>query len=116
MFKPTKKQHVINKAYADKNGGSGGVGTEPLIVNITETQDDASTVYTLDKTWREIDAAYPNVVAVRSYGKHVEKSVPYEVEAASSSSLYGVKLGGFEDTFETNDTDGYPRIVSSGGY
>lgn len=36
MFKPTKKQHLVNKAYSDKNGGSGGGGTEPLIIHVTE--------------------------------------------------------------------------------
>lgn len=38
MFKPTKKQHLVNKNYADKNGGSGGGGTEPLIIHVTEEE------------------------------------------------------------------------------
>lgn len=25
MFKPTKKQHLVNKAYSDKNGGGSGI-------------------------------------------------------------------------------------------
>lgn len=103
--------HWLKDYIGPHSGGSGGGGTEPLIVNITETQEDADTVCTLDKTWREIDAAYPNVVAVRSYGEYVEKSVPHEVSAASSSSLYGVEIEWFDGTFETNDADGYPRIV-----
>ena len=47
MFKPTKKQHVVNKAYADQNGGSGG-GTIMAIIS------DNNTVETLDKTVDEI--------------------------------------------------------------
>lgn len=44
MFKPTKKQHLVNKNYADKNGGSGGA--KPLIVKASGG--------TLDHTWQEI--------------------------------------------------------------
>ena len=100
--------------HMEQGISSAGGGTA-LIVNITVTQEDADTVFTLDKTWREIDAAYPNVVVVYSYGEHVEKSVPFNVTSASSSSLYDVGIGSFGGLFETNDADDYPRVVNGSG-
>lgn len=62
MFKPTKKQHVVNKAYADKNGGGSGGSTEPLIVNIIRGDGDEVSGDSLDRTWQEIHDAFPNVI------------------------------------------------------
>lgn len=49
MFKPTKKQHLVNKAYADKNGGSGG-SDSIMVVGVTNIEDGMQ----LNKPWKEI--------------------------------------------------------------
>lgn len=54
MWKPTKKQHLVNKQYADANGG--GSGSENIFL-VTFTIDDLSAdvqTFSADKTVAEI--------------------------------------------------------------
>lgn len=99
MFKPTKKQHLVNKNYADKNGGSGGGGTEPLIVNDNNG--------TLDKTWQEIhDAFVSGQIVLILHGEDNVESVSdvsaNELPPESGTIVYGV------NAYTTDSANGYP--------
>lgn len=99
MFKPTKKQHLVNKNYADKNGGSGGGGTGPLIVKLNGD--------TLDKTWQEIYDAFPNVVVDGGNAK----GGMYRRDAINSvggiGNEYPVVVN--DVVYKATSTSGYPK-------
>lgn len=99
MFKPTKKQHIVNKNYVDQNGGFGGGGTEPLIVRLN--------VDTLDKTWQEIFDAMPNVIIDSSNAEtgYYNRKLIDEVFGGAEVD-YAVASG--ENFYTTTSASGYP--------
>lgn len=119
MFKPTKKQHLVNKNYADKNSGSGG-GTELLIVNIN---GDDTSGYALDRTWQEIHDAFPNVILRKVSSGIGEETKLYSVinvreEEGLDERTYTVdsfqsSTAGFT-IYSTKDPNGYPNMSGGG--
>lgn len=105
-----EKLNHMEQGIADASQGGGGT---PLIVNQTTTVDGDYNVITLDKTWREIKDAFPNVILHTSsegfeawdaiYGVYYEgeESAPYEVRA--------------QVDFTTSSEDGYPSNRAAGG-
>lgn len=94
--------HWLKDYIGPHSGGSGGGGTEPLIVKLN--------VDTLDKTWQEIYDAFPNVVfdsGNAEEGRH-QRTVIKSV--GSVGNEYIVVVNSANDSFyKTTSTSGYPK-------
>lgn len=96
------------------SGGGGGGGTEPLVVRTTV---DGGTI-TFDKTWQEIDDAFPNITLYVSneYPPGFQgKAIDLIVGVYHSESVYLVSTYSFDNyetiTYITNAADGYPAYT-----
>ena len=106
-----EKLNHMEQGIADASQGGGTSGT--LIVNQTVTVDGSGSIATLDKTWREIKDAFPNVIihfnsdgfeswdSIYTIIYDEEESAPYEVRA--------------QVEFTTSSEDGYPSNRAPGG-
>lgn len=105
---------AIAEMFANMSGGSSGGGALKVGVNVTESGN--KTIYTLDKTWKQISDAIEN------------GTIPYVVDNESGSvntltvissyeqngaMVYSVELG---QTYETDSENGYPYLSGAGGW
>lgn len=104
-----EKLNKLEEAVANSGG------SEPLVVGMTVKEDIPSagqTTYTLDKTWQEINGAFPNVYIQDVDGKVTTK---YSIDAiAFNESIpnYTVKSNiGVMTIFGSTSADGYPTYV-----
>lgn len=111
-----EKLNKLENGLADCCGGSA-----PLVVSVNSMTEAGQTVYILDKTWREIYDACPNVCfleeypEIGAYGKFATlKQVEctptpdgnvYRVEATIPSIDYELP-----SVFQTDSVDGYPQL------
>ena len=96
----------------------GGGGSEPLVVGMTIEEDTPSAgqiTYTLDKTWQEIDDAFPNVYLLTEEDNSIiDKKSITETHADSSEPLYAVEVSGSARSYETDSPSGYPSFIGGG--
>ena len=98
----TKLNHMED-GIAESGGG------KPL--EITATENEAGTKATLDKTFNEIEAAFPNcyVWFGKSDGNEFDKQVVVNVR--HDLGVYHVVVGYYgNDDYITTTADGYPEL------
>lgn len=102
---------ALIKAFGGGGGGSSGGGALKVGVNVTESGN--KTIYTLDKTWKQISDAIENgtIPYVIDYDSGFVNTLAsitaYEQDGAM---VYVVEFG---RTYETDSENGYP--YRSGG-
>ena len=111
--------HWLKDYIGPHSGGSGGGGTEPLIVNIVDGESEANS--SLDRTWQEIHDAFPNVI-LRKTTSGIEgeleslRSVTSVIEGGGLAGRMTYSVNTFElssasiVSYITNDPNGYPNI------
>ena len=99
--------HWLKDYIGPHSGGSGGGGTEPLIVTVNYT----GSIETLDKTWQEIHDAF---VGGRAVIVHPDNSNNYYY--ITSVTTKSVPLGAeyivvdsVNISYKTDFADGYPQ-------
>lgn len=98
-------------------------GTEPLIANVNVTTEGSDTIYTLNKTWRQMYDALASGKAVSiTYDNEIGVKTIRVVSSAGYNSLerlYIVTAGldhfGISNNFETDTEDGYPSYRDKSG-
>jgi hypothetical protein len=93
-------------------GGGGGGGA--LVVNVTETVTNDVTVYTADKTFSEISAAFPLVISVCANGDETNAAWAQYIYSSESDNIFSVALiakGNIKD-FTAPDVNSYPSYAS----
>lgn len=116
MFKPTKKQHVVNKAYADQNGGSGGGENSLYIVDVLDGEKNGHYAQIFNKTFKDVyDAFMAGKIVLLSeqlegfpagsYNFHYVSGIGYNGEAYA----VGTSLGG---SYSADDYNDFPYFVS----
>jgi hypothetical protein len=113
-------EKIMDRLTALEEGGSGGSGgggggAEPLIVNTSVTLEDPNRVFTMDKTWKEIRDAFPNVyihdedddreswLSIRNIGV-------YEESGSRSYIVYDP----FDTAYQAESENGYPTYEENG--
>ena len=91
-----------------ENASSGG--SELLVVGMTieDPPSAGQTTYTLDKTWQEIDDAFPNVYVQTTINGESYKDLITEV--GFNGPLYGVTVTNLQ--LITDSPSGYPTYVT----
>lgn len=109
---PITREEVFLDAIA-KGGGSGGgsSGGGTLKVNMTETESGDKTIYTLDKTWKQISDAIENgtIPYMIDYGNGFV-NILSEIHT-DGSTVYSVNFG---QVYETDSENGYPTYEHGG--
>lgn len=104
-FKPTKPQHITNKAYVDANSGA---GSGKFIVNVSTPNLAFPTLEVMDKTWKEIHDAMANgVIPVVIYNEDVYSITSVGHDA--SSYYVNVNWLGNTTAFGTDSETSYPN-------
>lgn len=103
-----EKLNHMEEGIASAQGGGG----TPLVVNESATADGGNTIYTLDKTWKEISDAFPNVYVLMDNPNHPKVSVlgvahgiRYTVSVMDISNSVGI--------YDTDAENGYPTFTST---
>lgn len=90
----------------------GGGTSEPLIVNESATADGDNTIYTLDKTWKEISDALPNVYVLMD-SPNLPKVSVLGVAHGRRYTVSVMDISNSVRIYATDAENGYPTLFTS---
>lgn len=105
--------HWLKDYIGPHSGGSGGGGTEPLIVK--SNYDESTDVNTLDHTWQEIYDAVTGgrTVLLEEIGIGMKIRLLIGIEKIvdpSTGAAFRVKFGYLNDYYIATSADDYPTM------
>ena len=113
---PITREEVFLDAIAKSGGGGGSSGGGGLKVGVNVTESGDNTIYTLDKTWKQISDAIES--------GNIPYMIDYEngfVNTLSSIRTYEHDSGmgyvvEFNHEYQTDSENGYPTYEQQGGW